>query len=665
MLIVFMGVLTASSCMKYKDAYDQSRVDAQESANVMSNAERIFGTIDPKQDWNSIVSGSVTVTANADLDDVVKVQVLTEAPFLNPEARVLCEASTRKGESVTMHYDAPNAYERLVAACVDSKGHYYIQVFKTGQELVTFQSTTRSNRRAAANEAPTFTNIKLGAPRKSFNAMRQAQGDQCNIANKAYTEWANAGWEQELMWEMADGQTFDNGWKLDSQKGMGHVYRDLGGFADGEKENVEAIIKDCLYKYDKTDWNGKKNNLKVIKQSKYFMMDNNYVRTDGKTPVTLIPIQSYSTEFKNNNIYYYYFRDEDVPAGMDEVDYIKQLPKYKAISCSRIETTADMNSGAIYRRQEFLLPYYKNAPQQGDNEASAIFPKGYKIGFVNMKHPTNSFNASSNTSGCVYGDGRLNYAINHIEGHFLSAMDKSLGGQVKDGMTWTDPRMAMFTANGKTYICLEDGADCNFCDLVMEIGGGTEQLEEEPEVEAAAYTMCFEDRPAQADYDLNDVVLRSIRINATTISLALIATGANDDVYIHGADGWQWNDQEVHEIFMIDPDDSGNRFANTVVGGTKRTAMTAYVKVATGVTIPQYLKSIYIENRSTGKTIRMPQKGEPPYAIIVPEDFQYPMENQSITTVYKDFIKWAQDINSSENWYKFEDANKIFPSLFR
>ena len=388
--------------------------------------------------------------------------------------------------------------------------------------------------------------------------------------------------------------------------------------------------------------------------------------TDGVNPVTLIPIQCYNTEFKSDNIFYYYYKEAEIPTGMSEVDYIKSLPKFKAIQVERVQTTPESNAGTLYRRQEFLLPFFKGTPVEGDNEASAIFPKGYKIGFLCMKHAVNNYNIAENKNGCVYGDGRLNVETNHIKGHFLTAIDKTLGGGTKDGMQFDDPRMAMFTANGKTYLCLEDGSDCNFSDMVLEIGGGIDQIEEEPEVEAEAYTMCFEDRPAVADYDLNDVVLRCTRVDKTTLSLALVATGADDDVYIHGATGWELNDQEVHEVFhATELDGNGNRFVNTEVGGTKREVQSRFVTVAEGVTIPQYLKNIYIENKTTQKTIRVPEQGEPPYAIIVPQDFQYPMEHTSITKAYGDFLKWTQNANQSKDWYVFDDADKIFPSLFK
>ena len=253
-----------------------------------------------------------------------------------------------------------------------------------------------------------------------------------------------------------------------------------------------------------------------------------------------------------------------------------------------------------------------------------------------------------------------------IKGHFLTAMDKTIGGGTKEGMQFTDPRIAMFKANNKIYMSFEEGADCSFSDLVLEVGGGVEELEdEEPEIEAEAYTMCFEDRPAVADYDLNDVVLRCIRIDNTTLELSLVATGANDNVYIHGATGWEWNDQEAHAIFGVITKEGGNRFVNTENGSDPIDVKSSYVTINEGVTIPQYLKNIYIENRTTGKEIHVSKQGEPPYAIIVPQDFQYPMEHTCITEAYAKFLEWAQNANKDKDWYVFEDANQVFPSLFK
>ena len=589
---------------------------------------------------------------------------MTESPILNENAKVLAEANVKNGESVTLSYDAPNVYSQLMAACVNKNGVYYQKVFNIGETNVRFTSNTSSQvaRRASADDAPSFTTLKLKKPRQSFNAQRTAHSSE-----SAYRFWKDSKWENEQMWDLADKQTFDNDWKLDEMTNRGHIFRDINGFADGEQATVEAIVNSALNKYDKSGWNGKRNNLNSVRNSEYFKKNANHIITNGKSPVTLIPIQAYNDEFKQDHIYYYYFKDEDIPAGMSEEDYIKQLPKFKAIQVERVQTTQEKNAGAFYRRQEFLLPFFKNAPQEGNNEASAIFPAGYKIGFLNQKYSGDYKDESykSTTSGCVYGNGLLNYEVNHF-GQFLSAMDKSKGGKIEGGMDFTDPRIAMFTANNKTYMCFEEGSDCNFSDLVIEICGGFDEQNETPEPEAEAYTMCFEDRPNQADYDLNDVVIRCIRKSKTQLLLSLVACGGNDDVMIQGAEGWNHNGKEVHAIFNASgAGKDGNRFINTMSGGTRLEAVSALVTVPEGVTIPQYLKKIYIENKTMGKTIKIAQKGEPPFAIIVPLDFSYPMERQCITQAYKNFVQWAQNVNASEDWYLFEESDKIFPSLFK
>lgn len=659
-VFMLISLVAFASCNKFDLGDAEMAQQAKEAQDIKENAEKIFGKIDSNQNWNSITNGTVNVTADADLDDIVKVQILTESPFLNSDAKVLGEAKAKKNETVSLTYSAPNIYKKLVAACIDSKGVYYIQVFNVGETKVSFVENKKSNslRRAFGSEAPDFTSIKLKAPQKSLNAQRTESDDA------KYSMFKDSKWN-DYMWVIADGQTFSGGWKMDTAPegaGRGVIYRDIEGFSENELANVQAIMTSLFVKYADDNKKIRKNNVESVRNSAYYSSgNNNYFVTDGVNPVTLIPIQAYTDDFKQNHVFYYYYKPEEIPAGMDEVEYIKQLPKYMAIQVERIETTDEKNAGAYFHRKEFLLPYYKNDPVQGDNEASAIFPQGYKVGFLNLKtNNVGTYSISNVKHGCTYGDGRLNYEINHF-GDFKSAMDKSLGGLFDGGMNWTDPRIAIFTANGKTYMCFEEGSDCNFSDMVIEIGGGLNIIDETPQPEAEIYTMCFEDRPATADYDLNDVVLRCTRVDNTTLKLTLAATGANDDVVIHGASGWTYNDKEVHEIFGL----TEKQFVNTVKDGNTKDVVSANVTVSAGVTIPDFLKNIFIENRSSGKIVKMAQAGEPPFAIIVPGDFDYPLERVSIINAYGNFAGWAQNMTTNTDWYIYPEEDKVYPSLFK
>lgn len=647
--------ISLCSCMNHEDA----DINNQDDALIKANAVKLLGSIDPSQDWNSITQGSINITADADLKDIEKVQILTESPFLNKEVRVLNEAKVTNGQTISLSFDAPNIYDKLVAACISKSGVYYIQVFDVNQKSVNFSngSKARSNR-AYANEVPTFTSIKLKSY-PSINAKR-AQAGEFKIGNTTYTQWNNSGWENERMWEPTDGQVFDKGWKMDTVSNKGIIFRDIDGFAEGEEENVKTIVNSFFYKYGSDEYSvhGKKNNAKIIRESNMFVNFNNYLETDGQNPLTLIPIQAYNEEFKLDHIFYYYFKAEDAEAMSEDafVAYVKSLPKFKAIQIERVQSSDEAKAGAFFKRKEFLLPFYGDGiPTEGVNEASAIFPAGYKVGFLNMKSDNNrSINNAKH--GCTYGDGRFNVEVNHIVGHYNSAIDKELGGDTKEGMQWDDPRIAVYSANGKTYMCFEDGADCNFSDMIIEVGG-TKLVDEIPEPEVETYTMCFEDRLETADYDMNDVVLQAKRINETQIQLSLIALGANDKLMLQGVDS-KLSSQELHNFFGIDPEQE-KTFVNTQ-GSNYFKPVSDTITVDKSITIKAFLSGLSVKNLTTGKTISMPATGEPPYAVIVPLDFQYPLETVSIINAYDYFKNWAQNKTTSADWYLYPNNAKVY-----
>ena len=670
-LFLFASAMTLVGCMNHDDA---TSVNIPLDKNAINeNAKNIFGEIDPNQDWSSTTQGQVTIKADANLEDIEKIQILTESPFLNDNVKVLNEVAVKNGQTVTLSYDAPNVYDQLVAACVSKSGVYYIQAFDKDQKEVSFASTAQARMtRAIANEAPTLTTLKLKS-HASLNALRTkaAQEGQLTINNADktpipvdYTDlWKNSNWEDELLWEPVD-QTLENanGWQFDYETGKctGIIYRNISGFGPGEKENIENILNSFFYKYGKDAYsvNGKKNNAKTIRESKVFTTFNNYVETDGVNPVTIIPIQAYSQEFKKDFVYYYYFDPKTAPTSEEEfVKFVKKLPKFKALQVGRALSSDEANNGVIFKRQEFLLPYYGDGDIQEENTASAIFPVGYKIGFLIMKNDGLKYDINKNINGCTYGDGRFNYEVNHIDGHYLSAIDTELGGRCKEGMQWKDPRIAIFSANDKKYMCFEDGADCNYSDLVLEIVGTT-TVDEIPTPEAEIYTMCFEDEPESADYDINDVVLRASRVSDTQIKLSLVALGGYDQVMLQGYDGLLTN-KELHLLFGIDIT-TKKEFINTQRNAKVYNPIEEIITVDASVSIKDFLSQISIKNLTTGKTIALSAAGEPPYAIIVPSNFRYPLERISILDAYSKFINWAQNRDTSKDWYVECDEDKVY-----
>ena len=203
--------------------------------------------------------------------------------------------------------------------------------------------------------------------------------------------------------------------------------------------------------------------------------------------------------------------------------------------------------------------------------------------------------------------------------------------------------------------------------MIIELGGNSgSQFDDTQEVEELAYTMCFEDRPNVADYDMNDVVLRCTRVSPTELELSLIAAGANDQVLISGitgeyVSGTELNNKEVHELFGVPT----TTFVNTVASDDVIPSVSCVYRVDASTSIKQFLSNIFIRNLGLGgREIRIPTNGEPPCALIMPMNFNYPQEKISIATAYTTFRNWVNNANNYGNWPEFFEPSKIYTNPY-
>ena len=855
--LAILALLGLSSCTQ-EFTYDPTQ-------EIQENAENIFGLIDPNQDWRTTTSGTVTVTANADLSDIAKVQILTESPFFNDQAKILAEAEVTAGQTVTLSYDAPRSNTRLIAACVDSNGKYYINGFNIGDENVSFRSFSAP----AATRGASFTRASANLPDLSkisldFNNSFKSYNAERTLKNSG--SWKDSNWGDDRLWQLS-GTISSNDWKISNST----IYRNATALTEDEAATLQDIFNASLLRYDRNGYNGRRNNLDYINKSKVVTLFNNHLVSNGKAALTLCPVQLASTEAYWCDIYYYYYKTEDVPAGTEnaEADYIKSLPKFKAIDINKERTDFSASTGKpitegddnFLRLHEYLLPFYGDASEftltsstlktygyttdgkyyriynysnnpdkkidyanhyitynenhdlnlkdaytnpndivyqlwqiftnpdgtimlynvgsqkflwfdnnnnyiestsitekslknytfnitDGDrnsisydnitnqkvyiysnnksncikvlldvnrrlmfkggttkNEArewtfevyddrpataiadyelpidlfpagsiappskpvSAIIPEGYRIGFMIRKDggaeaEVNNGKPYTDKQGCLYGYGELNREINTY-GQFKSAVEHY-------DMEPNSPRIAAFEANGKIYLCFEEGADTQFSDVIVEIGSegesGVNMFDDMLEVGNQPYTMCFEDRPNIADYDMNDVVLRCVRKSSTKLELTIVATGAQDEVYLKGIEGnytseTDFNNKEVHSLLGAE----AGTFVNTVPSDEVLPCVSAEYEVSESMSIPQFLSGIYIVNHSqNGREVHVPKKGEPPFALIVPGDFDYPAERVSIIDAYEAFRTWANNAYDYGKWLKSYDTTKLFINPF-
>ena len=354
-IYALLSILSLGSCTKefvYNDTND-----------IKENAEQIFGLIDPNQDWRTTTSGTVSITADANLANISKVQILTGSPFFNKNAKILAETEATAGQTVTLSYDAPRTTTQVVAACTDNNGKYYIQAFNIGDKTVSFKSSAAATRAAAITRAGAeLTEISLDfkSSFQSYNAER------AKSTNNAYSSWKGSNWENDRLWQLTSSGN-PNGWTVSNST----IYRNAPALSAEEEANLEIIFEDALGRYENNKTNKPKNNLPIIKESSRVRLYGNHLISTGDAAITLSPVQAASTEAYWCDIYYYYYRTEDVPSGTTEADYIKTLPKFKAIDVNEVRDGISAVTGTpknepdtkFLRQHEYLLPFYGNASE--------------------------------------------------------------------------------------------------------------------------------------------------------------------------------------------------------------------------------------------------------------------------------------------------------------
>ncbi len=611
-----------------KDLYDPNTNQETTANDVKENARQVFGVdFGADQDWNMLVNGKVTIKADADLDHIAKVRVLSVE---NGEINILNETSAQQGQTVELSYDAPAGTTRLFAACVAADGTTLMQGFNVGQTSVSFKSDVVAKARFRAFENAAYPELPvIASVKKSYNL---EYTEKANRGEAKYALWKDATWNDYFYFQDEDNIL---------KKGLQNIAIDK--LSADEAADLQTVISSYLpAAYFK--WGQRYNenfSESIVPSDGLFVYQNNHLVTVGDAPVRVAPIYM-SGEMKNCNLFYYYFKPEDVEAsGMDEADYIRQLPKYQLA----LSPYGDKEHGYLGREVLYTLAYYGDeTPAKGTKAQTFFFPKGYKIGFVLRNF---------NRCGELYGDGRLNTQVNQWNTFAQANLEPNTS------------RVAAFGINNKGYLCFEDGTDQDFDDLILEIESGVVPLKLcYMDMRSKVYTFAFEDREL-GDYDMNDIVIKAQRLNDTQVKYSLEATGAYDEIYIRGLkDATVLTSKEVHALFNVPQ----STFVNTTA--ERYQPIQEIVNVDKNFSFSRPSDQPYIVNQTMGKEIHVSMKGEDPHGILVPCDWQYPLEKICVGGVanpaYKQFNNWGQGNVASTNWYYYPEAGKVYTqSVFK
>ena len=491
------------SCSK-TELYDPDNQFVQEAAKT--NAEKVLGfEVSPSQDWCSTVSGQVNITADATvkrvqlLVDVLEIDDETPPSYVTRNAmKVLNQAETNGQTSLTLYYDAPKDNLGLYVGFITNDS-YILRKVENGQASIEEKALTRGEKLT--------TGYTLPSDVTSFT-----------VAGSTVS-WAKQRHD-------ADGSFYDDAplYNLNDYDGL-----NLAPGADYSPD-FKSFFRQFVLSYLP---NGRANDNSSIVLNSGSTNAKSYITTNGEEPVILTPMYKcdhpteYGFEVYRSELYYYYYKDEEVTGDFET--FVHNLPKYQAVPFNRV--FGDTEDDVVAKHGSYLLLYFgKNGnygaddesangtsmPEVGTKAVSSIFPKGYKIGFM-IKANTDA--DGGRKQGEIYGDGRLNNYINNW-GNFKSSLNASHQSLKKDG-----PRLFWISFNNRVFMTWESGTDADFNDVIIEMEGG-KVIPDIPEPDLQVFTYCFEDTKTDSDYDMNDVVIKAIRTDETTIEYRLASASA-------------------------------------------------------------------------------------------------------------------------------------------
>ena len=615
-LFALASLMLLASCSRGVDLYQDPENKTSEE-DINNNVKGVFGVdFASNQDWCTTTSGELTILADASVSKVqllVKVrEVYDDVPsYVTRDAvKLLNEAEVKGQTTIKMSYDAPKENLGFYVAFITDKGNVFKKV----------EGNTVSMEEAAKTRTlSTGYMLPLG---------------EFRLAN-AIPSYANQrGWvENEMLYELSD-------------EDYGKLKMSSPDYSDGFKKSFRDIVFSVFP-------NGRDyRNLSRVIESGYYNKKI-YPITTGDEPIIVTPVYKcdnplkYGNEVWNSDLYYYYYKaDANIGAtAADSAAYFNKLPKYKAIPFN--QTFGKEEDDSIMKHGSFALLYFQDGkPSVGENGTVGTFqfPKGYKIGFMIRAKTTSD---GKKKQGEVYGDGCLNGHIN-TDTHY-NFNSSNLGA--------TDPRATWLNINKKMMLTWESGTDADFNDIILEVEGGIEDIIVPPPFTPQMYTYCFEDTEL-GDYDMNDVVIKALRLNETTIEYRIVACGAHDELYVKNLNyGNIKEGTEVHELFGTTP----QNFVNTQNGDS-------YSFVVGTRTVDKNFKlseepdseKPYIFNKTKNKKIYLSKAGEDPHGIMVAYDFHYPLERICIKDAYPQFNSWGENPINSTWWYMSPDQSKVY-----
>lgn len=185
----------------------------------------------------------------------------------------------------------------------------------------------------------------------------------------------------------------------------------------------------------------------------------------------------------------------------------------------------------------------------------------------------------------------------------------------------------------------------------------------------AVWTYAFEDSPL-GDYDMNDVVIKvsyhydedAKTVDESKLDITLCCTGAALSLRVWLGDQVLFGNKEVHDFL-------GQRAGTLINTGLDPDVDYASSTINTPEGFSFADADFWIDSPSVIGGVHIAKQGEDPHGIVIPADWEWPIEYVCIKEAYPNFVEFAKNAattdESVKGWYKKTDTNPVENRVYR
>lgn len=645
-ILLLACLIGMASCSKTENLFDTERVKEEAKENFPTQ------DIDPGHDWNMAAVKSLTVTVNKTAGESYIIWIYKGDPFKEDNnAKLLKEGiEVKNGISTSVSFDVASDLEYVYVVCEDKNHGYTMKpvAFANNKAEVFFGTQNTSPRSVRSSFMTVGSSRALPATEEEIEAIKRLGEYSGWVSNASYkiTKDCTINCGDNTILYVLGNVTINYTWMgsgshLIILPGAKATISNLLNVNGG---NVSVCEGGTLIANSGIEIESDKKfyNMGTVNVSSDIKMNGGTFINDVDGNVVVAGetyLNSKSCYWENNG--YYHTGSVDIHANGAEVfNKCKlEIDGLLKMNTSGAKITIDggasikcgsllMNNATIIMGGDALVDVTGNAEFTYNNRIEAVSTDN---AVLRMAHAISTKANQGNTIN-YFGDLGID-----CQDHFAYGLSGSV-----------------------PFYTLNDGADFikgSSSEYIIPNSKCTPGYNPSPSLlpnNSQIYTYAFEDITTKGgDYDFNDIVLKvkTVPVDDGKLEVTLVAAGATKDLEVY------YNNQllfggEVHIAMGCQP----GEMINTGGGVVGKEVVDRSIVWQDGYTLKKN-GNFSIRDVKEDMWVKLPafdetfKAGDVPYAILVPDDWDFPAERHRVDQKYPNFVEWAKDATKDSDWY--------------